>query len=34
MLGTAVSVGCTVNHAHPRDLCKQIDSGELVVPTA
>lgn len=32
MLGTAHSIGCTVNGQHPPDLCKQIDAGEIEVP--
>jgi len=32
VLGTAVSVGCTVEGANPKDLQKQIDDGTLVVP--
>jgi large subunit ribosomal protein L12e len=33
ILGTAVSVGCTVDGQNPKDLQKQIDSGDLVTPT-
>merc|ERR1712146_74555 len=33
ILGTCVSVGCTVDGQHPRDLCDQIKAGELEVPT-
>lgn len=32
ILGTAQSVGCTIDGSHPQDLIKQIDSGELEVP--
>ena len=32
VLGTAVSVGCTVDYKSPRDLCKQIDDGTVTVP--
>eukprot|EP00310_Coccolithus_braarudii_P022889 CAMPEP_0183350450 /NCGR_PEP_ID=MMETSP0164_2-20130417/18786_1 /TAXON_ID=221442 /ORGANISM="Coccolithus pelagicus ssp braarudi, Strain PLY182g" /LENGTH=166 /DNA_ID=CAMNT_0025522365 /DNA_START=43 /DNA_END=543 /DNA_ORIENTATION=- len=32
MLGTAVSVGCTVENEDPKDLQAKIDSGELVCP--
>jgi len=32
ILGTAVSVGCTVEGSHPRELQKQIDTGALVPP--
>jgi len=33
ILGTAVSVGCTVEGENPRELQKQIDDGKLVPPT-
>merc|ERR1712137_1124956 len=32
ILGTAVSVGCTVEGEDPRDLQQQIDDGTLVPP--
>lgn len=32
VLGTAFSVGCTVNGLSPQDVIMQIQSGELVVP--
>jgi len=32
MLGTAFSVGCTVNGKSPKDLCEDIDNGEVSVP--
>ena len=32
ILGTAVSVGCTVESGDPRELQKQMDDGTLVVP--
>ena len=32
ILGTAVSVGCTVEGEDPRDVQKQIDDGTLVPP--
>jgi len=32
ILGTAFSVGCTVDGQSPKDLQEQIDSGELEVP--
>mmetsp|Transcript_35279 Transcript_35279/g.84096 ORF Transcript_35279/g.84096 Transcript_35279/m.84096 type:complete len:168 (+) Transcript_35279:108-611(+) len=32
ILGTAYSVGCTVDGEHPSTLQEQIDSGELEVP--
>ena len=32
ILGTAQSVGCTIDGSHPLDVIKQIDSGELEVP--
>eukprot|EP01122_Echinamoeba_exundans_P002701 TRINITY_DN1266_c0_g1_i1.p2 TRINITY_DN1266_c0_g1~~TRINITY_DN1266_c0_g1_i1.p2 ORF type:complete len:166 (-),score=59.40 TRINITY_DN1266_c0_g1_i1:985-1482(-) len=31
ILGTCVSVGCTVDGKHPREVQKAIDSGELVI---
>tara|TARA_B100001057_G_C22091858_1_gene659824 strand:+ start:156 stop:482 length:327 start_codon:yes stop_codon:yes gene_type:complete len=34
MLGTAVSVGCTVDHENPRDIQAQIDDGTIDVPSA
>mmetsp|Transcript_2962 Transcript_2962/g.6163 ORF Transcript_2962/g.6163 Transcript_2962/m.6163 type:complete len:167 (-) Transcript_2962:167-667(-) len=34
MLGTAVSVGCTVDGEDPRELQEQLDDGELEVPEA
>jgi len=33
ILGTAVSVGCTVEGENPRELQKQIDNGKLVPPS-
>ena len=32
ILGTAVSVGCTVDGREPRELQQEIDDGELVCP--
>ena len=32
ILGTCVSVGCTVDWQSPRDLQSKIDSGEIEVP--
>eukprot|EP00457_Paulinella_chromatophora_P018071 gb/GEZN01019276.1/.p1 GENE.gb/GEZN01019276.1/~~gb/GEZN01019276.1/.p1 ORF type:complete len:163 (+),score=29.17 gb/GEZN01019276.1/:86-574(+) len=32
MLGTCVSIGCTVNDTDPKTLIENIQSGELVVP--
>lgn len=32
ILGTCVSVGCTVDDQDPKDLQQQINSGDLVVP--
>ena len=32
VLGTAFSVGCTVNGQSPKTLQEQIDSGDLTVP--
>ena len=34
MLGTAQSVGCTVDHMHPQEVMAKIDSGEIAVPEA
>jgi len=34
MLGTCVSVGCTVEGQDPRDIQKAIDAGEIDVPSA
>merc|ERR550514_2098723 len=31
MLGTAFSIGCTVDGKHPRDVQEEIDNGELEV---
>ena len=33
ILGTAQSVGCTVDGSDPHDLIEQIQEGELEVPT-
>lgn len=32
ILGTCVSVGCTVDHEDPRDVTAKIDEGEIEVP--
>ncbi len=32
ILGTAHSVGCTVDGKSPRDICVAIDDGEIEVP--
>ena len=32
MLGTCVSVGCTVDGQSPRDIQSKIDAGEIEVP--
>ncbi len=32
ILGTAHSVGCTVNNEHPQEIMKQIDDGEIEIP--
>ena len=32
MLGTAFSVGCTVDGQAPQDIIEQVQSGDLVVP--
>lgn len=34
IVGTAYSVGCTIDGKHPRDITAAIDSGELQVPNA
>ncbi len=34
MLGTAQSVGCTIDHMHPQEAMAKIDSGEIAVPDA
>merc|ERR1712151_878199 len=31
ILGTAFSIGCTVGGKHPRDVQKDIDSGDVVI---
>jgi large subunit ribosomal protein L12e len=32
VLGTCVSVGCTVDGSDPREVQKKIDAGEVKVP--
>lgn len=32
VLGTAFSIGCTVNNKSPGDIQKDIDSGEITIP--
>ncbi len=32
ILGTCVSVGCTVDHEEPRDIIAKINDGEISVP--
>ena len=32
MLGTAYSIGCTVDGEAPQDIIEKIDEGELEVP--
>jgi len=32
MLGTAFSIGCTVNGKSPKDLCDDIDEGTVTIP--
>ncbi|GAN01362.1 60S ribosomal protein L12 [Mucor ambiguus] len=32
ILGTAFSVGCTVDGQNPKDLCAAIDAGEVEIP--
>jgi len=34
VLGTCVSVGCTIDGSHPTDVQKKIDLGEIEVPKA
>merc|ERR1711916_70261 len=32
ILGTAQSIGCTVDGSHPHDVIEQIDDGEFTIP--
>eukprot|EP01024_Parvocaulis_polyphysoides_P068426 TRINITY_DN8337_c0_g1_i1.p1 TRINITY_DN8337_c0_g1~~TRINITY_DN8337_c0_g1_i1.p1 ORF type:complete len:185 (-),score=40.53 TRINITY_DN8337_c0_g1_i1:252-752(-) len=32
ILGTAVSIGCTVDHKNPKDVQTEIDEGEIEIP--
>eukprot|EP01101_Sappina_pedata_P004954 TRINITY_DN217_c1_g1_i1.p3 TRINITY_DN217_c1_g1~~TRINITY_DN217_c1_g1_i1.p3 ORF type:complete len:167 (-),score=98.79 TRINITY_DN217_c1_g1_i1:121-621(-) len=32
ILGTCQSIGCTVDNKAPRDLCEEIDNGEVDIP--
>merc|ERR1712199_40483 len=32
MLGTCVSIGCTVDGKDPREICRMIDEGDIVLP--
>ncbi|KAK6016057.1 hypothetical protein OSTOST_18463 [Ostertagia ostertagi] len=32
ILGTAQSVGCTIDGQHPHDIIEQIASGEIEIP--
>ena len=32
MLGTAFSIGCTVDGEHPSDITDKINSGEVEIP--
>lgn len=32
ILGTALSVGCTIDHQSPRDLQEAVDKGEVEIP--
>eukprot|EP00511_Aplanochytrium_stocchinoi_P005555 CAMPEP_0204827618 /NCGR_PEP_ID=MMETSP1346-20131115/5043_1 /ASSEMBLY_ACC=CAM_ASM_000771 /TAXON_ID=215587 /ORGANISM="Aplanochytrium stocchinoi, Strain GSBS06" /LENGTH=151 /DNA_ID=CAMNT_0051956113 /DNA_START=217 /DNA_END=672 /DNA_ORIENTATION=- len=32
ILGTAHSIGCTINNEHPQDIMGKIDSGEITIP--
>lgn len=34
ILGTAFSVGCTVDGQNPKDLCHAIDAGEVEIPVS
>eukprot|EP00892_Ulva_mutabilis_P010453 jgi/Ulvmu1/7780/UM004_0009.1 len=34
ILGTCVSVGCTVEGAHPSEMMRKIDEGEVEIPEA
>ena len=34
ILGTAHSVGCTVDGQSPQDLCESIDAGEVEIPVS
>ena len=34
ILGTRVSVGCTVDGKDPKDLQQEIDDGEVEIPSA
>jgi large subunit ribosomal protein L12e len=34
ILGTAFSVGCTVDGQNPKDLCAAIDAGEVEIPVS
>ena len=34
ILGTCVSVGCTVDGKDPKDLQQEIDDGEVEIPSA
>merc|ERR1719335_1579914 len=33
ILGTAFSIGCTVNGEHPRDIVEQINDGDIEIPS-
>eukprot|EP01094_Clydonella_sp_ATCC50884_P012376 TRINITY_DN2243_c0_g1_i2.p1 TRINITY_DN2243_c0_g1~~TRINITY_DN2243_c0_g1_i2.p1 ORF type:complete len:200 (+),score=60.35 TRINITY_DN2243_c0_g1_i2:83-601(+) len=32
MLGTCISIGCTVEGEDPREICRKIDNGEIELP--
>jgi len=34
ILGTALSIGCTVDGSSPREITEKIDAGEIEVPSA
>ena len=34
ILGTAQSVGCTIDQRHPHDIIDDINSGDIEVPEA
>jgi len=32
ILGTAHSIGCTINNEHPQEIMEQIDNGDISIP--